>query len=63
MQKRAYIAGILPLKIDSENTNFWLTYQDEDLKGDRKQLQFKQQELENMTYCNKLSKSLVKFVE
>ena len=45
------IAGILPMRIDEDNSDFWLSYQDEVLPPETR-YQFKQQELENVAFCS-----------
>ena len=64
---RALIVGMLPLKIDDENSDFWMTYQEQPssvfLQSPNQRYQFKKQELENLEFCNKMAKGATNFVD
>ncbi len=62
--QRAYIAGILPLRIDGDNWDFWLCNQQAHSSGDTvDQYQFKEQELKNVEFFHKMGSDLAEFIE
>ena len=62
--ERAYIAGILPLRIDGDNWDFWLCNKQAHSSGDTVDpYQFKEQELKNVEFLHKMGSDLAEFIE
>ena len=59
--QRAFVVGVLPLKIDADNTEFWLAFnQPQPPSFDA--YQYKEQEIKNVQFLHKMTRQLQEFI-